>query len=277
VCFIKPLIEAVRYASKSELNSHIILIPFVVAYLVHLKRKDLPAASKPAPLLAAVAAVLGFLALVIGRTMIDSTDPLARYDYLSWDLLSVVLFAIGSGFMFFGTAVMRLLAFPAAFLLFVVPIPSALAHLAEVFFQYTSAEAANLFLSISNTPFVRDGLVFQLPGINIRVAEECSGIRSSLVLLITSLMAGHLFLTTTWKKTVLALAVIPLGILRNGFRIATIGYLCAHVSPRMIDSPIHHRGGPIFFALSLIPFFVLLHYLRKSEIAKNEPKPLKLS
>jgi hypothetical protein len=30
----------------------------------------------------------------------------------------------------------------------------------------------------------------------------------------------------------------------------------------MIHSPIHRRGGPIFFLLSLIPFFALLLFLK---------------
>jgi exosortase/archaeosortase family protein len=61
--------------------------------------------------------------------------------------------------------------------------------------------------------------------------------------------------------------VIPLAILRNGFRVFTIGELCIHVGPHMINSPIHRKGGPLFFALSLIPLFLLLVVLQKSERA----------
>jgi hypothetical protein len=35
----------------------------------------------------------------------------------------------------------------------------------------------------------------------------------------------------------------------------------------MINSPIHHHGGPIFFALSLIPLFFLLSLLKRGEKA----------
>jgi exosortase/archaeosortase family protein len=59
--------------------------------------------------------------------------------------------------------------------------------------------------------------------------------------------------------------VFPLAIIRNSFRIVVIGLLCVHVSPEMIDSFIHRRGGPIFFALSLIPLFGLLIWLRRQE------------
>jgi exosortase/archaeosortase family protein len=104
------------------------------------------------------------------------------------------------------------------------------------------------------------------------VAPECSGIRSTLVLFITSLVAGQLFLRSRWKRALFALAVIPLGIFRNAFRIVTIGELCIHVDPGFIDSPIHHRGGPIFFVISMVPFILLLYYLRKAEIHEQKAK-----
>jgi len=85
------------------------------------------------------------------------------------------------------------------------------------------------------------------------------------VLFITSVLAGYLFLRSPWKRAVLTLAVIPLAILRNGLRIATLALLCVQIGPHMIDSIIHRKGGPFFFALSLIPFFLLLFWLRSSE------------
>jgi exosortase/archaeosortase family protein len=114
--------------------------------------------------------------------------------------------------------------------------------------------------------------VFELPGIVIQVAQECSGIRSSWVLFIAGLLASHLILRTRWRRLVLVAFVIPLGILRNGFRIFVIGLLCVHIGPQMIDSMIHHRGGPIFFALSLVPLFLLLWWLRRQEQRLNRPR-----
>jgi hypothetical protein len=55
-------------------------------------------------------------------------------------------------------------------------------------------------------------------------------------------------------------------------RIFIIGQLCVRVSPDMINSYIHRHGGPIFFAVSLIPFFLLLAILRKSESKKRTSK-----
>jgi exosortase/archaeosortase family protein len=84
--------------------------------------------------------------------------------------------------------------------------------------------------------------------------------------LLTSILAGNLFLKTPWRRFALVAFVIPLAILRNGFRILVIALLCVNVGPQMIHSVIHRRGGPLFFALSLIPLLLLLWWLRRSEI-----------
>ena len=81
----------------------------------------------------------------------------------------------------------------------------------------------------------------------------------------TSLLAGYIFTRSFSLRAILLLVVIPLSILRNGFRIFVIGELCVHFGPHMIDSPIHRRGGPVFFLLALIPLFLLLFCVRKYE------------
>jgi len=128
--------------------------------------------------------------------------------------------------------------------------------------------------SASDLPVWQEGLTFRLPGISLQVAPECSGIHSTVVLFITSVVAGHFFLRSPWKRVVLCLAVIPLALVRNGFRVFVLGELCAHIGPQMIDSPVHRHGGPLFFALSLVPFFVLLYLLRRSE-RTGTPRPAK--
>ena len=86
-----------------------------------------------------------------------------------------------------------------------------------------------------------------------------------IVLFIIGLLAGHLFLRTAWGRALLVLAVIPVALLRNGIRIFTVGQLCVHIGPEMIDSYIHRHGGPIFFVLSLVPFYICLVILQKIE------------
>jgi exosortase C (VPDSG-CTERM-specific) len=193
-------------------------------------------------------------------------------DYLALMMVAFLLCFMGLCCLFWGKDILRAIAFPLGMLIFMVPIPAFAMPPIASFLQSGSAAAAQGFFSLSGTPFFRNGLTFQLSDISIQVAPECSGIQSSMVLLITGLVASYLFLQRPWNRTLLTLLMIPLGLLRNGFRVFTIGELCVHIGPQMINSPIHHKGGPIFFALSLIPLFILLVVLRKSERTRGKSK-----
>jgi exosortase C (VPDSG-CTERM-specific) len=263
--FAQPLYQLAIHAAHSSLHSHILLIPFVSAYLIYLQRKSLPTKYYSSPGLAVIPLVAGFAAAAAAWGLRSSAWPLSHNDYLALMALSFVCLLAAGGFLFLGRKWMAAAAFPIVFLIFIIPMPDAMADSLETGSKLASAEAANLFFKISGTPVLRDGNIFQLPNIVIEVAQECSGIRSSWVLFITSLLGAHLFLKSPWRQALLVAFVIPLAILRNGFRILVIGLLCVHVGPEMIHSVIHRRGGPLFFVLSLIPLFLLLWWLRRKE------------
>jgi exosortase C (VPDSG-CTERM-specific) len=270
--FAGPLLSLIHYAATSDLHSYTLLVPFVSAYLLYGRRDQLPkhyASDVPLGILFLVA---GLAVLVFGHSL----DLVGRAFSVNRQIvlltLSFLCCLAGGGFFFLGRRWMRAAAFPLTYLIFMVPMPDAMADALETASKYASAEVANLLFHLSGTPFLRAGLVFQLPNITIEVAQACSGIRSSWVLFMTSILAANLFLKTPWRRFALVALVIPLAILRNGFRILVIGLLCVNMGPQMIDSLIHRRGGPIFFILSLIPFFVVLWWLRRGDVRTRQPK-----
>jgi exosortase C (VPDSG-CTERM-specific) len=255
----------VNYAAGSELYSYILLVPFVSAYLLYIRRDRLPKnySTDFRPAIVSLVAA-GSIFIFSYWSNVGDGAP-ADHNRLALLTLSFLCCLGAGGFFFFGRDWMRSAAFPLAYLIFMVPMPDSTRDALELASKSASAEVANLLFHLSGTPFIRDGAVFQLPNITIEVAQECSGIRSSLVLLMTSILAANLFLKTSWRRIALVAFVIPLGILRNGFRILVIGLLCANIGPQMIHSPIHTRGGPVFFVLSLIPFLLVLWWLHKGE------------
>lgn len=260
--FSQPLARLAVFAAGSDLFSYILLVPFVSGYLLYTRMPTTPADFR---ISIAGAAVLGAIGTATVAARVGWGENLSPNDLLATMTLAFVSLAAAGGFLFFGSKWMAARAFPIAFLIFMVPLPDAVVNRLEVASMNASADAAAVFFGMTGTAMVRHGTVFELPGIVIQVAQECSGIHSSLVLFIVSLLASQVFLKSRWRRLVLVALVIPLGILRNGFRILVIGLLCVHVGPQMIDSPIHHRGGPLFFALSLVPFFLLLWWLRRQE------------
>jgi exosortase C (VPDSG-CTERM-specific) len=271
-CFGWPLFRLAVFAAHSELFSYILLVPVISVYLIWSSRKPLNFAVRPCwP-----GAVAGFIAGAailaaywLGRR---AGGALAGQDYLALMTLSFLCCLWGTCLAIMGLDLMGQVAFPVGFLLFMVPLPVGLLANIDTFLQHTSAATAEAFFQLIGEPVMHNGLDMHLSGFSLTVAPECSGIHSTMVLLITSVLSAHLFLKRFWTQSALVLAVIPLAIIRNGFRIFVIGELCVHVSPEMINSPIHRKGGPIFFALSLIPFVLWLLFLRKRDSgAANVP------
>jgi len=86
-----------------------------------------------------------------------------------------------------------------------------------------------LVLQCGKHSISRDGVVIALPTVTIEIAQECSGIRSSLILVIAGLVLGHLFLGKTWAKFVLVALLVPLTIAKNALRIFTLSTLGMYV------------------------------------------------
>jgi len=166
---------------------------------------------------------------------------------------------------FYGIHAFRTAAFPLIFLVFIIPIPSLVLEKIILLLQRGSTEVAYGLFKLTGTPMVRDGSIFYLPGISIEVAEQCSGIRSSIALFITGVLAGQLFLKTGWRKIILLLSVFPLAIIKNGIRIVTLSLFALYVDESILNSPLHRKGGVLFFIVILIPFTTILWLLRKSE------------
>jgi len=106
---------------------------------------------------------------------------------------------------------------------------------------------------------------FLLPGVEIEIAQECSGIRSSSALFITSILAGYMFLQSNWRRAVFSIFTIPVVIFKNAVRIVTISYLGVYVDPRFLHGKLHQYGGVPFSLVSLAILVPVMLALQKSE------------
>lgn len=211
--------------------------------------------------------LVGVAALATGFALGAKVLPLV--DRLCLQTLAFFFFLNAGALYFIGREAMRPFAFAAAFMIFMVPFPTCFTNWLEISLQHWSADAAALLFGVSGTTVSRDELSFTLPGISVHVAQECSGIHSTVVLFITSLIGGHLLLKSKVNRAILALVVLPLAVARNGFRIFILAVLASSVNPAVLESALHRKGGPLFFAMSLVPFLALLWLLIKLENRKR--------
>ncbi len=254
--------ELLATATRREYYSHILLIPLVSTALLFGQRKNVFEAVEFDLRKGLILLALGLLFFLIGKSQ---KGELSLNDYAALMALSGVIFGAGAFIFCFGQQALRKSIFPFLFLIFMIPLPMALMDKFIYILQVGSAEFTHLLFRLTGVPVLRDGFTFTLPNLQIEVAKECSGIRSSLALLITSVLAGHLFLKSGWKKLLLTLSIFPITVFKNGVRIVVLSLLGAYVDPRILGSELHRSGGIPFFFIALLLLAPVLWFLRKWE------------
>jgi len=253
------LLALLELALSNPEYSHILLvIPVVLAFLF-LERRAPLAEPRSSAIVAGMLAVLAMAAWLLAPSLsgADGLNLTMRVAALVLVVWAIVNLTYGAGFF-------RANLFPMLFLLLLIPLPlSAVAKL-TVALQWGSTVAAYWLFKISGVPVTRDGFVLSLPSMDIEVAKECSGIRSTVLLLITAIVLGQWYLRSGWRKALLALAVLPVGILRNGLRIYVLSMLATYVDEGWLEGNLHHRGGVVFFIFGLALILLMLWILRRS-------------
>jgi exosortase len=256
-----PLKHLLTSTNHSEYYSHILLIPLVSGFFLYAGRKAIFANLKYSYTIGIPFLIIGVLIYVLGWYQ---RHQLNQNDYSSVMTYSVIIFWMGAFVLSYGMQSFQKGMFALLFLALMVPIPSILLDGIIFLLQIGSTEVTALLFRITGMPFVREGFVFNLPGIGIEVSRECSGIRSSMALFIVGVMAAYLFIETGWRKGILIFSTLPIAIFKNAVRIVTLSLLGVYVDEKFItQSFLHRSGGIIFFIPSLILLVFVLRLLRE--------------
>lgn len=254
--------DLISYAADTEHTnaSQIMLIPFISGFLIFRDRQRIFARIQWGVLPGVLIALLG-----LGLAAAGLWEVADRGDQLALRTSSILVVWLGLFVAFYGVEAFRAALFPLLFLVFCIPVPSAILKPLISLLQRGSAEISLILLRLSGTPVYREGFIFQMPRLSIEVAPECSGIRSFLSMLILTVLAGHLLLRTTWRRVALVLVAIPIMIFKNAVRIVTLTLLSIHVNPGIIESRLHREGGIPFFLLALLLTYPVLKILMRTE------------
>ena len=258
--FWAPLHRLLHFAGNSEF-SYIPLIPGISAFLVLTRRRPVFRAAKPCPVVGCVVVVIGVSASILASLF----QILRSADRLGLQLFGIVIIWWGLFISCYGLQAAQKAMVPLCLLLFVIPPPERATGAVVGFLQHQSAVLSYYLFRIIGVPAIRDGTLISLPGLTIEVAPECSGIRSSISLLIVTLAAAYLYVRYRLNRILLVLLVVPLSILKNGVRIVTISTLALYVDPGFITGPLHHQGGILFFCLTCMILASIVVLMRRCE------------
>jgi len=258
---LSTVITLSLHYGQYEHYSHIIAIPFLTLFLIYVERRTVFAVTAWAPRAGSLILAAGLAIATAGRM-----GNVGGESAWTVGISSMVTTCIGAFVLCYGGEAFRRAAFPLLLLILMTPLPPALLHAIISFLQKWSAEGSAVLFDLLGVPVYREGFLFALPGLTIEIAEECSGIRSSLALFIVGLVAGHMCLRRSWSKTALAVIVVPLAIVKNAVRIVVLSLLAIHVDPSFITgSAVHRYSGIPLFAVSFAILGGVIWLLQHSE------------
>ena len=226
--------------SHDENYSHGFLIVPIAFYFAWERRQALKdAVSKPS--------MLG-LVVIIGSLLVLVAGKLGAELFLT--RVSMIGMAVGVALFVFGWEHLRILFFPIAFMLLMIPIPSLIFNQIAFPLQLLASRFGEWTLQLLDIPVLREGNVIILANTRLEVAEACSGIRSLISLLTLGIVLGYFTDPRPSVRWLIALATVPVAIATNGVRVAGTGVAAHYVGPEAATGFLHTFSGWLMFVLA---------------------------
>jgi len=259
--FWAPLRDVITLALRDERYAHILAVPFVCAALIYYENRNRLATAAPRRGIGVLFASCGCGLLAASRIWG------AWVGSLSFAIAGLALVWIGLFNSCYGTRkVSRFVSVAWLLLFLMVPVPGAILDKVVAALQIGSAEVAYRLFRLVGVPVFRHGTVMSLPGLELEVAPQCSGIRSTMALLVTGIVLAEISLRSGWAKLLVILCVGPIGMLRNAIRIATITLMGIYVNKSFLFGNLHRRGGLLFGVIGFAILIPIVWLLRRYEL-----------
>jgi exosortase D (VPLPA-CTERM-specific) len=222
------------------------LIPLVVLYLIWEKRSDLARIPSHRSWAGVAIMLFGVFLFWLG----ELGGEFFTLYFSSWLLL------VGLVWLHIGWRKLKIIAFPVALLLAMFPLPNFIHGKLSFNLKLISSQFGVKMMQWMGMSAYREGNVIDLGFTQLQVVDACNGLRYLIPLIILGLIIAYFYKTTWWKRTLLVLSTIPIAVLVNSLRIASVGVLYQFWGPMVAEGFFHDFSGWFIFMLT-VGFLVL--------------------
>lgn len=216
-------------------------IPLVVGYLIWEKRGELAELPSQKSWVGLVPATLGILLFWMGELG-------GEYTIM---FISLWLLAVGSLWSLFGWRKLKVIAFPVALTLAMIPPPVVIYSSLTLRLKLLSSQIGVLMLQVYGMSAYREGNVIDVGFTKLQVVDACSGLRYFFPLIVLAVLLAYFFKGAVWKKVLIVLSAIPVSIVTNAMRIASVGILYQFMGAAAAEGFFHDFSGWFIFMISL--------------------------
>jgi len=231
--------------------SHGILVPFISAFVVWLKRKQL----KGIPVQAYAPAYLVIIPNLLIVVFMFWAGALSVQGLVFPLLLGGLVLVI------LGRSMARELAFPIGYLYFMCALPGFILTILSFRIQMLSTMGGTVLLRALTFDAYREGATITLPNIEVLVGAPCSGFRLLIALFALSVLFVYLKEGPWWGKAILIGLTLPLSLVLNSIRIAMIAIVGEFMGSDAMHA-FHDYSGYLMLVLAFIALFWLARLVK---------------
>lgn len=223
------------------------LVPFVSGYFLWTKWGQVNKLKKSPSKVGLLLIILGLAIHLIG-TLLDISGPSS---------ISILIIIIGGCMYFHSKALVKTLAFPLAYMVFMIPIPGGVIDRVGLPLQLWSSGGTACLLNLLGIYTIRNGVTLTVDGSTFTVAQACSGMSSLVALVgVTAVFAYVTKLPAKFKWILFCLS-IPIALIANVVRITTIGLVAYQWGTDAAIHIYHNWSSPILFIAAIFLLFAI--------------------
>jgi exosortase len=226
---------------NDENYSHGFLVPIIAGYFFWQRwpeLKDRPAKPDGLGLVVIIAGVCQLLVAWLGTEYFTMRS-------------SLIVLLIGMTLYWFGRAVLKGLALPLGYLIFMVPIPYIIYDMLAFPLKLFVTKVSVGFLKLVGVVVLREGNIIMFPTTTLEVADACSGIRSLISLLAIATAYSFLIKTSTLRHWTIVFSAIPIAVATNALRVIVTGILAQWWGAKAAEGFFHEFAGMAVFVLAM--------------------------
>ena len=241
-------------------QEHSKIVPLIFLGLIWHHRKQIAAAPKQGDNRGLIFVVIGIGLFVLAARCLQPRFALGSLPFLIY----------GSVFYVWGKQTARIILFPCAFLIFLIPFGAVEQATFRLQFVITAAIGFLCKLVGLHVDAIGTTLTASDNRFNFMIAEGCSGIRSLTAMVMLTAVYVHIAVRGVLKKiTVLGFSVL-FALIGNIGRIFTIVVVAKFVNPKFAEGLYHDYSDWLFFPIALIAMY-LFSRLLNTKFVRDHP------
>lgn len=244
--FFYPFLKQMTEVALSEDNwSHALLVPLVSLYFIYDRRARWRAIPQNTDWRGLVVMLAGMFLFMVGWYPISN---LMVRGY------GMVVSLLGVGWLLAGRR-MRVLWFPAAYLVFGIKIGDRIWNAIAGQLQVAAAQGAAVVLQLTGQDTVVRGSTIELLGAahsvaSLNVAEACSGLRMLMAFVAMGVALAYMIPRPWWGRVAVVVLSVPVALASNICRVTVLGFLF-RINPELLHGPAHTAVGLLMILLGL--------------------------